>query len=279
MKFSDLTTYQPQELYQVFNDSFADYAVPVTFTAQQFQRKIEVEDIKLESSIVAVDNGQLVGIILHALREISGEKVLYNAGTGVIPGSRGVGLAQRMYQHILSIVRDDNAQRIVLEVLTSNVPAIKTYTNLGFAETRKFHCYQGDIEHRSTKADVTIAPISLAEFERYASMGEVVPSWQNATASILRSLDVVELLGAYKGEVLSGCCALDTSRNRLLQIVVHPDHRRCGVASAMLHHIASKHGKKLSIINVDSRAEDLHHFLLSQGLQQIQGQYEMELML
>ncbi len=279
MIFTSLEQFSVDELYAVFDAAFSDYAVPMHLTVEQYERLLLTGDVDLGLSLGAVQDGRLVGFILHGARAISGERVLYNAGTGVVPSARGAGLALSMYKYLLPILSESGHSKIVLEVLTNNDPAIKSYQRVGFRQSRFLRCYRGEIAAREAHSGVRISPISLSKFERCASYGEVKPSWQNTMASIKHILASVKLLGAYLDNQLSGCCVIDPSRDRLIQIMVHPDYRGSGIATAMLQYIRDHYGKDISITNVDSRSEALHGLMILHDLEPFIEQMEMELSL
>jgi len=129
-----------KEIEEVFNLSFSDYYFPIRFTAQQLEQKFEREDGNLMLSVGVFDNGKLVGFILHFLSKLNGEVALYNGGTGVIPTHRGHGLTQRMWMFIQPTLKEYRVEKMILEVLTVNEPAIAIYKRIGFKLKRTLNC-------------------------------------------------------------------------------------------------------------------------------------------
>jgi len=127
LEFLDLA-----DIVHTFNCAFADYIVPVRLDERQLQRKVIAENIDLACSAGAFDGGELVGLILHGRDELNGDKVLYNGGTGVLPEYRGQGLVGRFYEFLGPRLIKAGFDHCLLEVITTNVPAIRAYEKVGF---------------------------------------------------------------------------------------------------------------------------------------------------
>ena len=129
-----------ERLLETFNLSFSDYIVPFYLTKEQLENKIQSESIKLEFSVGAFEDNRLIAFILHGYDTIDNLKIVYNAGTGVIPAKRGNKLTAKLYEYALTILHKNDIDKVLLEVITTNKAAIKTYKNIGFK-------IRGGIEH------------------------------------------------------------------------------------------------------------------------------------
>ncbi|MGB1041677.1 MAG: GNAT family N-acetyltransferase, partial [Flavobacteriales bacterium] len=123
-----LKSVSQQEVLSVFNKSFSDYFVSLQLSEKQFFEKLISNNIDFSLSVGAFENNKLVGFILHGVNA----KSVYNSGTGVIPKRRGFGLTIRMYKFILPILKSNQISKVVLEVITENIQAIKSYKKVGF---------------------------------------------------------------------------------------------------------------------------------------------------
>ncbi|MEM7573124.1 MAG: GNAT family N-acetyltransferase [Bacteroidota bacterium] len=103
---------------------------------EQLKAKIEIENIDLDISVGAFDNGKLVGFILHGFRRINGRNLVYNGGTGVLPEKRGNNLTIRMYNFILPFFHKLKIHSLQLEVISNNLYAINAYKKVGFSYLR-----------------------------------------------------------------------------------------------------------------------------------------------
>jgi ribosomal protein S18 acetylase RimI-like enzyme len=97
---------------------------------------------------------------LHGKQLIDGKLVVYNGGTGVIPENRKSGWVREMYDLILPVLKEQGAEKLVLEVITENVPAIKSYEKFGYTVSRKLKCYRGDINIKAVKKDAEIREVA-----------------------------------------------------------------------------------------------------------------------
>lgn len=52
---------------------------------ETFERKLKRNGFKLGVSAGAFEHGRLVGFVLNGVREWTGEKTIYDTGTGVVP--------------------------------------------------------------------------------------------------------------------------------------------------------------------------------------------------
>jgi len=114
-----------EKLLEVFNLSFSDCVVPFCLTKEQLEDKIKSDSIKLEFSVGAFEDDQLIAFILHGYDTIDNLKIVYNAGTGVIPAKRGNKLTAKLYDYILPFLHENDIDKLLLEVISTNEPAIK----------------------------------------------------------------------------------------------------------------------------------------------------------
>ena len=265
------------EVLDVFNDSFSDYSIPFKLTIEQLNSKIESEGIDFSYSVGAFKDEKLVGFILHGIKETDDSLCAYNAGTGVIPSERGQKLTVKMYEFIIPFLKSNNVSEIVLEVLSDNNPAIRSYKKVGFKIIRKLNCFKGEITERSVNPNVTIKLIDNPVLDQLCTIGEIQPTWQNSKETIEESGSDIKVYGAYYNNKLIGYCTLNAINNRLQQIAVAKDNRRRNVGSTLLDHIRTYVSANVSIINVDARFESINLFFEKNGLSNFLQQYEMSL--
>ena len=123
--FSHLQNIKLPELCRVFNLAFSDYIVPFQLTVPLLEQKLQGENVRLSHCIGAFDGPTLAGFILHGADTWPKPALLYNGGTGVIPAYRGQHLVQRMYAHYRQQYKQEGVQRILLEVISTNIPPLK----------------------------------------------------------------------------------------------------------------------------------------------------------
>jgi ribosomal protein S18 acetylase RimI-like enzyme len=65
----------------------------------------------------------------------------YNTVTGIIPEYRKKGIAKRIFNEFLSVLRENKIQQCLLEVICSNTGAYKLYKKSGFEVVREIDYY------------------------------------------------------------------------------------------------------------------------------------------
>ena len=274
MEITTLKDCPIEEILNAFNGSFADYFVPLQLTQEQMTNKIRSELVDLNLSVGAFEGGELVGFILNAYNFVDGRKLVYNAGTGVLPAHRNQALTKRMYNFILPEFWKANIDAGVLEVITENIPAISIYEKVGFARKRKLTGYKGLVKSGAS-THYTIRDTGF-NWETMKTFWDFTPTWQNSISVIEQLKDTVRTYGAFDGEGLAGYILYNPVSKRVLQFGVDKKYRGKGIASALFAHIANGEAP-VTIINVDEGSPGTNAFLLKIGLQKFIEQYEMVL--
>lgn len=277
MEFRNLADLTFTDLLDVFNLSFSDYLVPFHLTQEQLSSKIHVEKIDMTLSVGTFNEGQIVAFILHAEKTEDGKRVIYNAGTGVVPDFRRKGLVKQMYDYILPVLQERKTDLIMLEVINGNEPAIRAYTHLGFKITRRLDCYKGNIKPAEIGPDITIQQLNSFQWGVFKSFWDIQPSWQSSVMVLEKMREDLIILGAYKKDDLIGYSIFNPVTGKVYQIAVSKEHRRNRIGTDLLRGIAEKsEGKIISINNVDDSSESTTKFLNAVGLENWVSQFEME---
>ena len=278
MTIQTLTNAPIEQILATFNRSFSDYLVPLQLTEEQLERKIHSENIDLAFSAGAFEDGELVGFILHATGIVNGQKVAYNAGTGVVPAHRGKNLTARLYAFILPFLNAAGVQSVVLEVITENVAALKTYQNTGFSVRRELICFKGTIEAGEMAPNhYRIESLKTHDWPLLQSFWDWSPSWQNAQPAVDQLLDSNITLASFDGERLAGYLIFNPQSKRIQQFAVRQEDRRRHVAQSLFQYVAGHFGAEVTLINVDAVSENTIGFLEEIGLKPFVRQYEMEM--
>lgn len=281
MEIEVLKNISVSELAETFNLAFSDYLVPLQLTEEQLVKKMKNDGVNLDISAGAFENGKLIGFILHGKGSFRGLPTAYNAGTGVIPSERGNQITGRLYDFILPVLKEFQISQCLLEVITSNSPAIKIYEKIGYERTRELICFKGS---------VTKEPIPLLESfslnEPYTinsnickSFCEWDPSWQNSFDAIERSGNDLKIITAEKNEEPVGFIFYNPDTARISQFAVKDEYRKQGVGTLLFQELHKRLKKDISILNIDARAFDTISFLKSLGLKAFLRQYEMTMKL
>jgi len=266
-----------KDILTVFNESFSDYFIPFHLTGEQLDSKIIADKVYLDLSVGVFENGNLIAFILHGFDTINGENILYNGGTGVIPNKRSLGLTKQMYQFILPILKNKGIHKLYLEVISHNIPAIKSYQKSDFKIVRELVCYKGEISISNTNKKLEIKKLTHYNWEVMESFWDIFPTWQNSKNVVNELRGNYISLGAYIQSRLVGYIIFNPNNKRVLQIAVDKKFRENRIASALISKIIEEYGNTLSIINVDKSSKPIHVFFKKVGFEKTLEQLEMKL--
>ncbi|AZA78062.1 GNAT family N-acetyltransferase [Chryseobacterium sp. G0186] len=277
MEFKTLKNIDLEELLSVFNHSFSDYVIPFHLTREILDFKIATEKIDLSLSVGAFEDDCLVAFILQAEKIENGRGTVYNAGTGVIPESRGKGLVRKMYDFIIPVLKERNINTLLLEVIDNNQQAIRAYENLGFTIVRRLLCFHGNTNQAHHNSEVIIKELADFQWEKFSSFWDVEPSWQGSAFVVKDMKKNCIILGAFKDEKLVGYVVYNSTVRKVYQIAVDKNHRRQGIGSILFEVIKNNiNGQPISLNNVDEISEDTAIFLQKIGLNNHVSQFEMK---
>lgn len=279
MEIKTLKGVSKTDILNVFNTSFSDYFIPFKLSEEQLASKLLVDKTDLELSVGVFENGHLIAFILHGIDTFHNQKTVYNGGTGVIPEKRGAGLTKQMYRFILPFLTEKGIHKIILEVISNNVQAIRSYEKSGFKVHRKLVCYNGDISTHKINNGIEISVLLEYDWAVMESFWDMNPTWQNAISALNELQQNNISLGAYIENQLIGYVICNPSNNRIQQIAVSKDFRQKGIASSLCNALTHNNGSKFSIINVDENSRSIHAFLNNIGFEMTLEQLEMELVL
>ena len=279
MEIKTLKGIGKKDILNVFNESFSDYFIPFKLSEEQLTSKMLADKTDLNLSVGVFENGNLIAFMLHAFDEVNNEKVIYNGGTGVIPEKRGLGLTKQMYFFILPILKENGIDRLVLEVITNNVQAIRSYEKSGYEIERRLLCYNGEVKIASTNNNLEIKNLPNYNWDLMESFWDTYPTWQNSK-NVLNELKSNNIsLGAYLKNQLVGYLIFNPNNKRIQQIAVIKNFRQQKVASTLIFELIETYGNAFSIINIDKRFKNINTFFEKIGLEKSLEQFEMKLQL
>ena len=268
-----------ERLTSLLNQAYADYPVPVRLGEGQFQSMCDDMDIDLARSVVALADGEPVGLVLLSCRGPEG----WVSGVGVHPSWRRQGIARRMMREILCLAWCAGLARLRLEVLTQNRAAGSLYEELGFERTRDLLSLNLMSEWLAPAIEPlgfgTVTPERVSLLLRdHARFHEVDPSWQRDLASLTKRVGYLMGLAYREGADMKGYLIYQAQVGRfaILDLAVDPAHpRRLDVAELILstlHDVSP--GMEGHIINVPAEDPLLPAFT-AVGYRVWQRQHEM----
>src|SRR5215212_5549120 len=194
-----LTAADFEAVYAAFTAAFSDYVVPLQPSREQLAEMLTRRGWVPEASVAAFDGDQLVAFTLNGIEDTRA----YDSGTGVVPTHRRHGLGREVMRASYPLLREHGCREYVLEVLDTNTRAAALYASEGFVVARGLQCWRYEA-HRFTGSEAHSelrTPVSLCAYEPVSLLWDVLPSWQNTTASIARAKDKHVILGDDDGYV------------------------------------------------------------------------------
>ncbi len=276
MNFSTLDKLSLGQLTELFNKAFAEYFVKTELTPEILQDKIESEDIHLDLSIGLFDNEKPVGFMLHGLRNLSGKKIAYNAGTGVLKTYRGQNATVKMYEQQISVLKQNGVSEIELEAIAQNIPAIKSYEKAGFKKTAELDCFKGKPLLPKKTTFVTIKEIDNPDLVEFQKLWNWQPSWQNATET-LQKPGRFKTFGAFVDHEFAGYISGSLHRARILQFAVVPEYRNKNIGNALFCYFSDTVDTEISVNNINDPTQQTQTFLKKIGLKYVLSQHKMNL--
>ncbi len=272
-----------EQLHRTWQEAFSDYAVDMSYmTEERIRARTVKNNVDFDLSVGAFDGERMVGFTLIGVGDWQGERAAFDAGTGIVPGYRGRGLAREMFDHAIPELRGRGVTRFLLEVIRSNEAAIRAYRKAGFEVTREFACFElqpGSLAPPPPAGQaIAIRPVDRAAIAALEEEADWQPSWENGFPAIRRIPDDLLLLGAGEEGRCVGAIAYTPLFNWILTLVVCRSHRRRGIGSALVHHLAARLPAGVStvkLLNVDRSDEGMLAFLARLGFRRTIDQYEM----
>lgn len=266
-----------EDIVEVFNTAFSDYIISISLTQEQLANKILSDGIRLPYSVGVFEECKLVGFILHALKEVEGRKIAYNAGTGIIPSKRRNGLSIDMYNFIFPILIKQQVKEIHLEVITTNERALNLYKKIGFEISREVVCVKGSIQVKQVINEYKIAIVENYDWHLFQTFWDITPTWQNAISAIENTKSTQLLIGAFDEANLIGYLVYNKLSKRIHQIAIHPNYRQKGIGHQLVSFIKWHHSPEINILNIDLNSKESNKFCASISLTKFISQYEMKL--
>jgi ribosomal protein S18 acetylase RimI-like enzyme len=185
-----------------------------------------------------------------------------------------------MFDLMIPHFKSSGAEQFLLEVITTNDPAINLYKKLGFEIQRELLLLEapGRLKiGREPNMDIQVRRIPAADLPLYYDLWEGTPSWQNSNEAIARSERMKTILGAFIDDRCVGYIAFTTGLGRIAQLVVDRNCRNRGIGNRLLLEMQSDLSEscKMQVLNIDNAVTEAVQFLMRRGFERELSQYEM----
>ena len=265
-------------LHHAFLGAFADYQVDMRMALEDFEFRLRRDAVDTSISVGAFDRDQLVGFCLNGSGTWHGESTVYDAGTGVLPQHRGKGIAAEMFRFMNPQLKERGFSRYLLEVLTSNEPAVNLYRRLGFTETRRLAVFRASTRpFFNTGAVAEIRRVEVPDWKLYQTLWTGYPSWQNSIEAVQRVVDTTATVECHLEHRCVGYGVVSKTSGQLIQLAVDASYRRRGLASKLLDALQDcvTSSASIKVNNVDENLKDATAFFEAVGFRLVLEQYEM----
>lgn len=142
MEIRNFTDFTVGELTQLWNEGFKGYASDMTMDVDMFMKRIPENHLSLESSLALCDEGRPIGFVMNGFRNVDGRLTAWNGGTGIIPEYRAKGCGRQLIGAALDLYREKGATVALLEAISTNEPAIKLYSKMGYQLIDQLRYYE-----------------------------------------------------------------------------------------------------------------------------------------
>ncbi len=122
-----------EELTEAYNHTRVDYMVPMPMNAARLREYVHVYDVDMSQSLVAVENGQIIGLGMLARRENRS----WITRLGLIANQRGKGTGELLMRGLLANSDELGIRKNMLEVIKGNQPAHQLFRKLDFQDFRE----------------------------------------------------------------------------------------------------------------------------------------------
>ncbi len=266
--------------------AFADYQLDMSYmTAERSWLRNLKSGVRYDCSVGAFDDDRMVGFTFVGLDDWRGKPAAFDAGTGIVPGYRGQGIANGMFEFVIPGLRARGVTRFLLEVLQPNKAAIRAYEKAGFVITREFACYDllpgSFVADTLARGDFEVRAVDKATVRAFSTQTDWQPSWENSFAGMDRIRDGLLRLGAFRGGRCVGVLVFYPLLQWIMCLVVDREFRRQGVASTLLATLMEdlhlpEGTDRVKINNIDHSDGAMRALLEKAGAGWVIDQFEME---
>ena len=252
-----------EQLAECFNEAFADYEQPMSFTAQSLQYYLTASAVNLSLSFGAFYDGQLVGFILNSDGIYNNQNVVFDAGTGIVPQHRGKRVFSSLFEYTCTQLKKSNITEYYLEVLQANHHAISVYRKKGFSVCREY-AVLGATGAGDGAEGVTVTPYQ--QFAAFPTDFSVKPSFEHTLHTINRNPHL------YQVASLDGSAyCIHAKRNGLILQMHYND---LDSLKAVIAGIITRYPRAWAK-NVDFSNGEVIEMLTNIGFTEVTRQYEM----
>lgn len=222
-------------IYQAFQKGFSDYIVKLEMSKEDFlKRFFGPEGNKAETSFIAFDHEEPVGVILGGIKNFETIKTMRCGTLAISPEYRGTGISQRLFELHKDEAIKHGCKQMFLEVIAGNDRAINFYKKLGYEKIYDIVYFTNEnltqFKHVSTECD--IRKINLQDFQNGVANWNYHINWQN-DIDYLKEISTIHYYAAYQNRSVAGYLAINPNGN-IHFLMVDKNFRGKGIGTQLL---------------------------------------------
>lgn len=259
-------------IMECFLLAFENYFVKMPTDYNYYKQRWKAAKVNFNLSYGMFDDDKLVGFIINAIDERQGDKIAYNTGTGVIPDYRGRKIVKSIYDYAIPELLKNGITKCLLEVITENYKAIKSYKGIGFKICKEFKCFKGRLFIKSQN-DFTLKKVTYQDMNWSEFPNQNLYSWDNQKESLLKGqYDYFQVLNSNH---IQSYFVMNSENGYVAQFEVLENSTKN--LSALFSAIQSIN-QEIRINNIDNKLNQKIKAVESVGLKNTVNQFEMELL-
>jgi ribosomal protein S18 acetylase RimI-like enzyme len=173
-----------EELTEAYNQTRVDYMVPMPMNASRLREYVEIYNVDLDASAVAVDGSEILGLAMLGVRE----KRAWITRLGVIRTKRRQGAGGILVGYLIEQARQKELDYIILEVIKNNIPAYNLFAKYGFQTTRELLVLRRPPSPaRAHNLPAEIIRLSYSEAVHLLDRRRSKPSWLDEKESLVNA--------------------------------------------------------------------------------------------
>lgn len=267
------------QLVEAYNQTRLDYLVPMPMTAKRLQDYVDVYDVDLDASVVAMEDDQMLGLCMVGFREGRG----WITRLGVLPNTRRGGSGRAMMEYCIDQAAQKGVPIVQLEVIEGNEPAHRLFCKLGFVETQKLLILRrppGTPPANHRPPDATVEWLKGEQVIAKSANRPWSVAWTNQVESLVNAGQIEGLAVTEQENRRCGWMCFQKTALQLKRIILGPDEdSEIAPAYTLLAHLHERFPTLDTIVeNIPARSPHLDSFY-AHGYVNSFGRIEMVLRL
>lgn len=279
--FKTLNNIDTKIIYDSFMEAFSDYSVNLFLPYKDFKTMLINKGFNPCISLRLFHNNKLIGFVLNGKRKWNGKETAYDMGTAIIPDYRTCGFSKKMIVKVTEILKENNIEQYLLEVIQNNIKAFELYKSQGFQITRNFSVLQADIKPSisflsSSYTIEAITDIDESMWSIFKNFWDFSPSWQNSIDSIKATKEIFTYIVVKDKKNIIGYGVIEKKSGKIPQLAVNKNYRNKSIGKNILYELVKNtDSNSIKLINIDRKYKNMENFLINLGFQISSMQYEM----